>query len=127
VAPPVGAPPKWAEVVVEFDGVVVEPDSATPSEIPVTATASAVAEIHRLLRLESNRRATGSRRGVTSGGMIGSLSLMMTLLLLRQLRYCACSKGWREELSVPSYRGEGFFKIWYRRPADNRELIFKKP
>ena len=52
------APPgKWVAVVAEFDGVVVEPDAAKPTEMPVAANASAAPEIHRLLRLDSHRRA----------------------------------------------------------------------
>ena len=58
-APPVEPPGRWAAVVVAFDGVVVEPDAAKPTEIPVAATTSAAAGIHRLLRLVSHRRTFG--------------------------------------------------------------------
>ena len=67
-APPAEPPGKWAPVVVGLDAVVVEPDAAKPTEIPVAATTSAAAEIHRLLRLDSNRRMPGVGPGTVSCG-----------------------------------------------------------
>jgi len=121
-------PAKWAAVVVEFDGVVVEPDAATPTEIPVAATTSEVAEIHRLLRLDSNRRALGVGSGTVScGGLVGSLSFMMSLLLLGPLCCGRSYKGSRGELRFPLYEDAHFFKIWYRKPASFQKVILKRP
>ena len=70
-APRAAPPGKWAAVVAEFDGVVVEPDAAKPTEIPVAANTSAAAEIHRLLRLNGNRRSLGLGPGTVPDGLIG--------------------------------------------------------
>src|SRR5665213_282334 len=83
-APLVEPPGKWTDVVVEIVGaVVVVPDAATPTEIPVAATTSAVAEIHRLLRPDSNRRSGRAGLGTVPSGEVGSLLVMMALLLIR--------------------------------------------
>src|ERR1700683_1543814 len=81
-----------------LSAVVVELDAAKPTEVPVAANTSAAAEIHRPLRLDSNRRALGPRPGMTSAGLVDSLSFMMALLLLRQLCSYVDHKGSREEL-----------------------------
>jgi hypothetical protein len=62
-----------------------EGDVARPTESPITAHVSAAATIHPLLLFDTNRRALG-RRACSSSGLVGSFSLMMALVFLRQPR-----------------------------------------
>jgi len=74
-----------AELLAELRSfAAAEGDVARPTESPTTAHVSAAATIHPLLLFDSNRRPLG-RRACSSGELVGSFSLMMALLLLRQL------------------------------------------